>query len=181
MNLEKIYSDDPLLKYKDTEINATRTKAQIDGILAEYGVQDVWWHWEKDAIEKNEIADIFVNFKLDEIVDDLPVKVAIKVMCPIIWDREKPKGRPPRPERVNWNISMRAMHWFIYTHLNSSYAMRSSKIVAFLPFIQSASGKNLKDLIIPKLSEYKALEEKAKREPTTIQTQYHINNGEQQT
>lgn len=164
MSIEKIYSDDPLLRYKDTEITAFRTKAQIDGILAEWGITDVWWHWEKDLVEKNEPAEIWVKFTIEEIVDGLLLKVGVRVDCPTIWDRAKPKGRPARLEQVNWNVSFRAMHWFIYTHLNTAYAMRSSKIVAFLPFIQGSHGKSLKDLVLPRLSEYQALESRPIKE-----------------
>jgi hypothetical protein len=154
----KIYSDDELLKYKDTEISASRRKSMIDGVLAEYGVQDVLWHWNKEAIDKKESAEIYVMFKVAEIINDVLVRVPIHVPCPIIWDKEKPKGRPPRPEQVNWNVSVGTMYHFIYTHLNSAYAMRSSKVVAFLPYIRSATGQLLKDMILPKLSEYEALE-----------------------
>jgi hypothetical protein len=152
VSLDKIYSDDPLLKYKEIDVSAMRTKSQIDGVLAEYGVQDVHWHFNKEAVEKHEPAEIYVRFILEEVIEGVSVKLPVKVDCPVIWDKEKPKGRPPRPEEVNWNISFRALHWYIYTHLNSAYAMRSSKIVAFLPYIQNVEGKNLKDLIVPRLS-----------------------------
>jgi hypothetical protein len=157
---EKIYSDDKLLRYKETDIPASRTKSQIDGVLAEYGVQDVYWHWEKERVEKNEPANIYVLFKIEEVIEGLPVKVGVKVEYPIIWDRGNSLAKRPenKVEKVNWNVSMRALHWFIYTHLNSAYAMKSSKTVAFLPFIQSGSGKSMRELIVPKLSEYKALE-----------------------
>ena len=172
MTLQKIFSDDPLLKYKDTEIDALRTKAQVDGMLAEYGTKDVWWHWEKEAVEKNEPASIFVRFVIEEVIEGVPINVAVKVDCPVIWDRGNKLARKPenRIEKVNWDISMRALHWFIYTHLNSAYAMRSSKTVAFLPFIQGAHGKSLKDLILPRLSEYQALEDKTPqdRKPASV-------------
>jgi hypothetical protein len=162
MSVNKIYSDDPLIRYKDTDLNPIRTKAQIDGVLAEYGTKDVWWHWEKEAIEKNESASIYVMFKVEEIIDGLPVKVGVKVECPIIWDKGNSRARIPenRTEKVNWRVSLRAMYWFIYTHLNSAYAMNSSKTLAFLGYIQSQSGKSLKDIIVPKLGEpeYAALE-----------------------
>ena len=149
----KIYSDDPLVKYKDTSVSPERTKAQIDGILAEYQVKDIHWHWDMEG------NDIYVQFKLDEVIDGLPVSVVVKVECPIIWDRERPRGRPPTPEQINWRVSMRAMHWFIKTHLECAYAMQSSRTVAFLPYVQGRRGL-LKDLIIPRLSEYAALEQK---------------------
>lgn len=154
---EKIYSDDPLLRYKETKIKATRTKAQIDGILAEYEIKDVWWHWEKDAIEKRVPSTIYVMFTIEEVINRLPVKVGARIDCPVIWDRTKPLGRPPRPEMVNWDVSMRAMHWLIYTHLNSNYAMRSSKVVAFFPYIRTGRNELLKDRLIPELVKYTSL------------------------
>ncbi len=63
---EKIYSDDELLRYKDTDISPSRRKALIDGVLAEYGVQDVGWRWNKDGIDRNEQCEIFVIFKIDD-------------------------------------------------------------------------------------------------------------------
>jgi hypothetical protein len=158
---EKIYSDDELLRYKDTDISPSRRKALIDGVLAEYGVQDVGWRWNKDGIDRNEPCEIFVIFKIDEIINDYPVKSSVRVDAPIIWDRPKPKGRPPiLTERVNWRVSMAAMYHFIYTHLNSAHAMRSGKTVAFLGFIQSGKNQQIKDMILPRLKEYQALEEK---------------------
>lgn len=157
---DKIYSDDSLLRYKDTDIDAIRTKHEIDGVLAEYDTKDVWWHWEKEAVEKHEPAEIFVRFVVEEVINDILVNVPAKVPCPVIWDVGNPLARTPenRVEKVNWNISMRAMYHFIYTHLNSAYAMRSSKIVAFLGYIQTNTGELLKDVILPRLKEYGALE-----------------------
>lgn len=131
---------------------------QIDGVLAEYGVEQVLWNWKKEAIEHNESAEVYVAFKIVEVIDRQQIKVGVRVDCPIIWDKEKPKGRPPRPEQVNWSVSLRAMYHFIYTHLNSAYALQSSKAIAFLGYIQSGN-KQLKDLILPELKRYQALED----------------------
>lgn len=150
----KIYTDDCLIKYSKTEIPPERTKHEIDGVLAEYEVKDVYWHWDL------RVHNVFVMFKIEEVVNGMPILASVRVDCPTIWDRAKPKARPPRPEQINWAVSMRAMHWFIYTHLNAAYAMQSSKAVAFLGYIQSASGKQLKELVIPKLGEYAALEQR---------------------
>jgi hypothetical protein len=158
MDLKKIYSDDPLIKYKDTEINPERTKHQIDGVLSEYEVQDIFWHWNQKVIESGEPGEIYVMFKITETIKGVQLKVPARVDCPIIWSRAKPKGRPPRPEQVDWKTSMRAMYHFIYTHLNASYAMQSSKIVAFLGYIQTGEHEQLKDRILPELKQYSALE-----------------------
>jgi hypothetical protein len=154
---KKIYTDDPLIKYGTTHIQADRTKHEIDGILAEYEVVDILWHY---APKEN---SVYVMFKLEETVNEVPVRVSVRVDCPTIWDREKPKGRPPTPERINWNVSMRAMYHFIYTHLNASYAMQSGKAIAFLGYIQGANGKQVKDMILPELKQYHALTEQPTR------------------
>jgi len=35
----KIYDDDPLVPYKNTKIGANQTKAEIDGLLARWGIK----------------------------------------------------------------------------------------------------------------------------------------------
>jgi hypothetical protein len=157
-SLKRIYTDDPLLKYKETEVPAPRSKQQIDGVLAEYGVKEVYWKWDKDAIESGQPADIRVMFKVEEELNGVPVNVPVRINCPTIWDHARPRGRPPRPEQINWDVSMRAMYHFIYTHLNSDYAMQSGVVVAFLGYVQNVKGENLKDALMPKLGEHAALE-----------------------
>ena len=156
--MTKIYSDDPLIKYKDTSIPPDRTKHQIDAVLAEYEVEDILWHWVKTLVESGEPGEIYVMFKISETIKGIQLKVPVRVDCPIIWGRAKPKGRPPRPEQVDWKTSMRAIYHFIYTHLNAAYAMQSSKVVAFLGYIQTGEKEQLKDRILPELKQYSALE-----------------------
>jgi hypothetical protein len=142
----KIYSDDPLVHYKNSTVPPERTKSEIDGILAEYGTVDVWWHWDPAH------NDIYVNFRVEEIVDEILIRVSVKLPCPTVWDRARPRARPPAPEQINWRVSMRALHWFIKTNLEMTRIRQSDKITAFLPFIASADGKtSLRDYIIPKL------------------------------
>ena len=143
--MKKICSDDPLVHYKNSTVSPDRTKAEIDGVLAEWQVKDVHWHWD---MEHN---DVYVQFKLDEVIDELPVAVVIKVECPIVWDKAKPRGRPPQPERINWRVSMRAMWWFIKTNLEMAYVRQSQKTIAFLPYIKTTEETTLKDLIVPRL------------------------------
>lgn len=151
--LKKIYTDDPLIKYATTALKAERTKQQIDGILAEYQVKDVWWHYDIPR-------EVWVRFGIEEEINGHIVTVGVRVDCPTIWNRAKPRGRTPesRVESINWDVSMRAMYHFIYTHLNAAYAMKSGKIVAFLGYIAGVNDKQLKDLILPILNEHAALE-----------------------
>jgi hypothetical protein len=155
-NIKKIYSDDPLIKFTTTQLSAERSKQQIDGVLAEYQVKDVYWHYDPPR-------SIYVMFKIEELINDVPIMVSVRVDCPTIWNRARTKRRPFTPEEINWAVSMRAMYHFIYTHLNNAYAMQSSKTVAFLGYIQTnVEGKVLKDLLIPRLNEY-VLEDKTEQ------------------
>jgi hypothetical protein len=152
---KKIYTDDKLIKFTTTNLSRERTKAQIDVVLSEYSVKDIYWHLDYNY------NSVYVMFKLEETVNDVPINVSVRVDCPTIWNRARRKRRPYTEEDINWDVSMRAMYHFIYTHLNAAYAMQSSKVLAFLGYIQTAKeGETLKDIIIPKLSSFVALEDK---------------------
>jgi hypothetical protein len=144
----KIYSDDPNLPYKTTKLKALYTKSEIDGLFANWGVKDVYWHGDP---EHNQVC---VQFKIVEEIDGTPLDVSAKVEAPAIWDH---KTRA-KAESVNWDISMRVMYWFIKSHLEAAYLLQSSKTAAFLPYIASSDGaKVLKDIIIPRMNEVQQL------------------------
>lgn len=144
----KIYSDDPNLLYKTIKLKALYTKSEIDGMFAKWGVKDVYWRWDPEH------NDVFVQFKIVEEIDGIPIQVSTKVDAPAIWDH---KTRS-KAESINWNISMRVMYWFIKSHLESAYLLQSSKTAAFLPYITSKEGgRVLKDVIIPRMSEVQQL------------------------
>jgi hypothetical protein len=149
--LTKIYTDDPLVHYQNTSISPERSKAEIDALLGYWKVSDIHWHWKPEA------NDVYIQFLLEEVIDERPIKVAVRVDCPTIWDKERPRARPPQTEQVNWRVSMRALWWYIKTHLEMGYAMQSSKTVAFLPNIMSQTGETLKDVIIPRLNQMNTL------------------------
>lgn len=158
-NSKKIYTDDPLIKYTSTEKTEQYTKMEIDSVLGQYQVKQVFWNTDFEG------NDVWVAFKIEELIDDIPVLVSVKIRCPIIWDRAKNKRRPYTVEKINWKVSMRAMYHYIYNALNNSYAMQSAKTVAFLGFVQTnKDGQVLKDVLIPKLNQY-ALPEPPKDEP----------------
>ena len=142
----KIYSDDPLVHYKNSALTPERTRAEIDALLGYWKVSDIHWHW------KPEENDVYVRFILEETVDGLPVRLTVKTACPIIWDKERPRARPPQMEQVNWRISMRALWWFLKTHLEMSYAMQSSKVAAFLPYLVNSQEQLLKDILVPQIA-----------------------------
>ena len=144
----KIFSDDPNLPYKTTKLKALYTKSEIDGLFAKWGVKDTYWRWDPDH------NDVFVQFKIAEEVDGKPLQVSAKVEAPAIWNH---KTRT-QAERVNWDISMRVMYWFIKSHLEAAYLLQSSKTAAFLPYIASGDGsRTSKDLVIPRLNEIQRL------------------------
>jgi hypothetical protein len=129
-------------------LKALYTKSEIDGLFAKWGVKDVYWRWD---LEHN---DVFVQFKIVEEIDGIPIQVSAKVEAPAIWDH---KTRS-KAESINWNISMRVMYWFIKSHLEAAYLLQSSKTAAFLPYITSKEGDRvLKDVIIPRMSEVQQL------------------------
>ncbi len=144
----KIYSDDPNLPYKTTKLKALYTKSEIDGLFAKWGVKDVYWHWDPQN------NNVYVKFRIEEKIKEIPVQVSAKVEAPAIWDH---KTRA-KAETVNWDISMRVMFWFIKSHLESAYLLQSSKTAAFLPYIASDDGSHtLKDLVVPMLNEIRQL------------------------
>ena len=144
----KIFSDDPNLPYKTTKLKALYTKSEIDGLFAKWGVKDDYWRWDPEH------NDVFVQFKIEEEIDGLPLQVSVKVEAPSIWDH---KTRS-KAESVNWDISMSVMYWFVKSHLEAAYLLQSSKTAAFLPYIASNDGqKTLKDLIIPRMNEVQQL------------------------
>lgn len=162
----KIYSDDPNLPYKTTKLNALYTRSEIDGLFAKWGIKDVYWHWDH---ERN---DVYVMFKIREEIDGIPVNVSARVDCPVIWDH-KTRNRAEAP---NWNISMRVMYWYIKSHLEAAYLLQSSKAAAFLPDLSRKDEKTtLKDIIIPHLSDLKALTEIPSRKPIIIEQENEEN------
>jgi hypothetical protein len=144
----KIYTDDPLLEYKTTRLNALYTRSEIDGIFAKYGIKDVFWHWSPDQ------NDVYVMFKIEEEIEGIKTVLSAKVEAYPIWD----KRTRNKAETINWNVTMRQMHWFIKTHLQAAYVRQTSKAVAFLPYIISSDGtKVLHEIIIPHLADLEKL------------------------
>jgi hypothetical protein len=142
--MEKIYSDDPNVPYKTTTLKALHTKSEIDGLFAKWGVKDVYWHYDP---EHNEV---YVQFKIEEKIQDRELSAAARVDAPIVWNHKTRKA----VESVNWDISMRVMHWFLKSHLEAAYLSHSGKAVAFLPYIAGSDGKTtLKDIVIPRLEQ----------------------------
>lgn len=162
----KIFTDDELVKYVNTTISPERTKDEISAKLVEYHVVDVAWHWKPD------VYDIFVQFGIEEVINGKPVMVIARVTCPTIWNRANPKAKTPerRREYVDLKASMRAMYWYIKSHLETAYAMQSSMVAGFLPDIVTNNNERYFDTVIHRVSEFAALPEKTEKEtPREVQ------------
>lgn len=160
----KIFTDDPLVSYTKTTITPERTRDEISAILRQYDVADIHWHWKPEA------NDVYVQFGIEEIIDGFPVKVAAKVVCPIIWNkavRNSPKSER-RVEQPNLAVSMRAMFWYIKSHLESAYAMQSSRVAGFLADMVTPNGARFFDTLKKRLDQFQALEYK-QEEPVKVE------------
>jgi hypothetical protein len=162
----KIYTDDRLTPYRTTRIlNPLSSKADIDGLLAKYGIKKSAWEWDP---ENSKVA---LTFQINEVVNERTVKPVVRIEAPTIWD----KGNRNRHEAINWAVSMRVMWWFIKSHLEMAYLLQSSKTTEFLPFIQiNESGQTVKDVLVPRIEELKhlaALPEPKKDEDKIIDVQ----------
>ena len=131
----KIYDDDPEVYARTSMIKADRTKAEIDGVLARYGIKDVWWRYDP----KNN--DVFIKFILSERFGDEYKELTVSLEPPRIWHKDK------HGEKINWEASMRNMYWYIYTHLSQAYVHQSGKFQEFLPHILNREGLKLVDVM----------------------------------
>lgn len=141
----KVYSDDPLIHYKRSELSRERSKMEIDGLLASWGCIKVGWNLDWDHNQ------VYVIFDIEENVDDVPIQMSAKVMCPLIWDHEKPRSRPPQPEKVNWIMSMRELFYYLKANIEWAYISQTSKVAAFMPHLMDSRGEQLKDILLPRL------------------------------
>jgi hypothetical protein len=137
--LVKIYTDDKNVPYKSTKINAYDTRTEIDRLLNKWGIQKSGWNWEPEH------NNIFVWFEYEEEIMGKKITPPIRIVCPTIWDHRM-RGKV---EVVNWNVSMRSMHWLIKSLLETAYLWQSAKIVAFLPYV--AAGKEIYETLARKV------------------------------
>ena len=156
----KIYNDDPLVKYVNTTIPAEKTKDEISSKLVEYHVADIAWHW------KPELGDIYVQFGIEEVINGQPIKVLAKVVCPTIWQRAAPKSKIPanRYEHIEQKASMRAMYWYIKSHLESAYVNQSTMLAGFLPNIVTNKNETFFKGVLEQINQFAALPEPPQKE-----------------
>lgn len=150
----KIYTDDPKVHYISTTVSPERTRDEISEVLRAYDTSDIMWHWKPD------VADVYVQFIIEEIIDGYPARIGAKVVMPTIWD--KAVRNSPKPERrveqINLKVSMRAMFWYIKSHMETAYYMQSSRVAAFLPDMVTPNGKRYFDTLKERLSQFEALD-----------------------
>lgn len=147
----KIYKTDPVVPYKDTRIDPITTKAEIDGLLARWGIKKTAWDWDPDNPNGPNVA---LQFQFTETVKGVSVSPVVKLQPPLIWN----KATRAKRESINWAVSMRVMYWALKSFLEMTYLMVSDKTTAFLPYIVSSDGTQLKDLIIPRLNRLNELQ-----------------------
>lgn len=142
--MTQIFSNDPVVPYKNTKIPALTSKSEIDGLLARWGIKKSAWDWD---LENKRVV---LNFQITETLEGKVVNSVAELNCPLIYD--KPSRRNPKLT-VNWCVSVRVMRWWLKTHLEYHFLSQSSKTAMFLPFIQGANGKTLEKMLIPRLGE----------------------------
>jgi len=151
----KILDDDPVVPYKSTRIKALQTQSEINGLLARWGITKYGWEWDLPNDK------VVLHFQYSEKVRETEVFPMVAVSPPHIWT----KGNRNRKEVINWDISMRVLHWYTKTVLEMIYLSMSDKTTMLLPHIVNSQGKPLSEMLIPvldqmdQLSKLKALED----------------------
>lgn len=122
----KIYDNDPMVPYGSTKIHPSQSRAEIDGLLARWGIRDSGWRWSPETNE------VFVTFQMRQVNEGKETRPLVKIEAPLIYKRKTRN----RPEEVNWTISLRVMWWYIKSHLEAAYLRQSGTTLEFLPHIQ---------------------------------------------
>jgi len=153
----KLYTNDENIHYKGTKLSAERSKADIDGTLARWGIKKTAWEWDP---ENNRVV---LQFQFSERFKDRNLEPIVRLEPPRLWRKRKRE----QDEVIDWRLSMRVFYWNIKTTLEMAYAMQSEKTIAFLPYIVTGGTEEnpttVKDDIVPeleRLKKFKALEEK---------------------
>lgn len=85
-NNGKIYTDDPLVHYRNSKVKPEVTKHEIEALLTDYGMRNITWHDKTIMFE--------TTFKGHAI--------PIRKECPLIFDR--------KTEQIDWTVSMRTLY-----------------------------------------------------------------------
>jgi hypothetical protein len=147
----KIYSDDPCVPYKKTQVDPRTTKADIEGLLSRWGVKKAGWEWDLDN------GKCVLEFQYFEVISNHAVSQWVKVEPPIIWKRKSTKRTGNQEDVINWSVSLRVLHWWLKTQLEMTFLQKSDKSTMFLPFIMNANEETLAKVLVPKIT-YQLLE-----------------------
>jgi len=141
----KIYDNDPEVYARTTNIKPERTKSEIDGVLARYGIKESMWRWDM----KND--DVFLIFKvpIGKLKGSGLENASVRIEPHPIWHKRRGKD-----DVINWKATMRNMYWYVWTHLSQAYVNQSGAFHEFLPHILNQDGKKLGEVI---KKEYEAL------------------------
>lgn len=142
----KIYSDDPIVPYKKTQVDPRTTKADIEGLLARWGIKKSGWDWDLEN------GRCILEFQYFESINDIPVSQWVKVEPPIIWKRKSTKRTGNQEDIINWSVSLRVLFWWVKVNLEMTYLSQSDKTTMFLPFIMNAEEKTLAQVLVPKIT-----------------------------
>lgn len=138
----KIYTSDPVCPYKATKINPFQTRAEIEGLLARWGIKKTAWDFDPD----NDL--VILHFQFTENIHGVNLNPIMKIEPPHIWD----KGNRNKKEKINWMVSLRVLYWYLKTHLEYIYLGQSEKTMGLLPYVETPDGKTLKDMLLPRLT-----------------------------
>lgn len=145
--MNKLYVGNKGIPYSRTEVNANRSKAMIDEILRKYGITKIGWDFDPDN------NNVVLHFQISEKFKNREIRPMIRVAAPYIWDRQTRS----HPERINWRVSLRILHWYVKTSLEMAYAMQSERILAFLPHVEVTPDETVKDIVVPRLGDLETL------------------------
>ena len=143
----KIYADDRVVPYKSTKINPLGTKADIDGLLARWGITHVAWIWDPGN------NNVTLQFQINETINGVLVNPVIRLEPPRIWN----KGTRNKKEEINWSVSMRVLHWYLKSQLEMAHLAQYDRTTMFLPYIQTRDEKTLREVILPRLEQLREL------------------------
>ena len=158
VELEKIFYTDTNLPLKTTKKCPIDSRRDIDAELARWGISKVLWEWNLDV----GLCKITFELPADKF-HDMPL--AVQLEPPRIWRK---KGKYKDPE-IDWRVSVRLLYWFVHYQLAWVYANQSSSAIAFLPHIQVGEGKNVTDVVLPHISNLKALPDIEQPRPRIIE------------
>lgn len=73
--LTQIFSNDPVVPYKTTQVNPLTTKAEIEGLLARWNIKKYAWEWDPDngkidgkkfAPTANDVMNVFAKWLVEQ-------------------------------------------------------------------------------------------------------------------